>query len=66
MTPHLAPPSRILLAGASGTIGSAVLRQLEAEGHAVQVLTRGALADANTLRQAVAETQSEVVISCIA
>jgi divinyl chlorophyllide a 8-vinyl-reductase len=66
MTPQLAPPCRILLAGASGTIGSAVLRQLEAEGHIVHVLTRGALADANTLRQAVAETQSEVVISCIA
>ena len=66
MTPHPAPPCRILLAGASGTIGSAVLRQLEAEGHRVHVLTRGALADANTLRQAVAETQCEVVISCIA
>jgi divinyl chlorophyllide a 8-vinyl-reductase len=66
MTPHPAPPCRILLAGASGTIGSAVLRQLEAEGHRVHVLTRGVLADANTLRQAVAETQCEVVISCIA
>jgi divinyl chlorophyllide a 8-vinyl-reductase len=66
MTPHPAPPCRILLAGASGTIGSAVLRQLEAEGHIVHVLTRAALADANTLRQAVAETQCEVVISCIA
>jgi divinyl chlorophyllide a 8-vinyl-reductase len=66
MTPRPAPPCRILLAGASGTIGSAVLRQLEAEGHTVHVLTRAALADAKTLRQAVAETQCEVVISCIA
>jgi divinyl chlorophyllide a 8-vinyl-reductase len=66
MTPHLAPPCRILLAGASGTIGSAVLRQLEAEGHIVRALTRGALADARALRQAVAETQCTVVISCIA
>jgi divinyl chlorophyllide a 8-vinyl-reductase len=42
------------------------LRQLEAEGHIVRALTRGALADARALRQAVAETQCTVIISCIA
>jgi divinyl chlorophyllide a 8-vinyl-reductase len=66
MTPHIAPSCRIVLAGASGTIGSVVLRQLEAEGHRVHVLTRAALADARVLTQLVAETQCEVVISCIA
>lgn len=66
MTPRPAPPCRILLAGASGTIGSAVLRQLETEGHAVYVLTRAALADARALTQVMAEVRPEVVISCIA
>jgi divinyl chlorophyllide a 8-vinyl-reductase len=66
MTPRPAPPCRILLAGATGTIGSAVLRQLEAEGHAVYVLTRAALADARALAQVMAEVRPEVVISCIA
>lgn len=59
-------PRRIALAGASGTIGTAVLRQLAAAGHDVVVLPRGTLADAGTLAQALAETQTEVVISCIA
>lgn len=70
MTPHLAQPCRILLAGASGTIGSAVLRQLEAEGHTVHAVPRAALADAQALTQAltqaVAGARCEVVISCIA
>ncbi|MCL9982977.1 MAG: NAD(P)H-binding protein [Erythrobacter sp.] len=66
MTPHPAPPCRILLAGGSGTIGSAVVRQLEAEGRAVFALTRAALADARALAQVMAEVRPEVVISCIA
>ncbi len=59
-------PRRVALAGASGTIGSAVLRRLEAEGHDVVVLPRSTLADAGALAQALAETRPEVVISCIA
>ena len=55
MTPHPAPPCRILLAGASGTIGSAVGRQLETEGHAVYALTRAALADRTELAAAMAD-----------
>ena len=35
MTEGTPTPRRILLAGASGTIGAAVLRRLQAEGHAV-------------------------------
>ena len=59
-------PRRIALAGASGTIGTAVLRQLAAAGHDVVVLPRGTLADAGTLAQALSEARPEVVISCIA
>ena len=66
MTPHPAPPCRILLAGASGTIGRAVLRQLEAEGHTVHALTRAALTDVRALKQAMTEVLPDVVISCIA
>jgi divinyl chlorophyllide a 8-vinyl-reductase len=66
MTQANARPRRILLAGASGTIGSAVARQLAADGHAVIALTRAALADPAQLRAAASETQAEVVISCIA
>lgn len=66
MTPHPAPPCRILLAGASGTIGRAVLRQLEAEGHTVHALTRAALTDVRALKQAMIEVLPDVVISCIA
>ncbi len=66
MNEVLPTPRRIALAGASGTIGSAVLRQMEADGHDVVALPRGMLADAGTLAQALAETRPEVVISCIA
>jgi len=63
-----APPSprRITLAGASGTIGAAVLKQLVAEGHHVAVLPRATLAEPRALAQALAERACEVVISCIA
>ncbi len=66
MTKAAPTPRRIALAGASGTIGTAVLRRLEADGHDVTVLPRGALADAGVVTQALAETRPEVVISCIA
>lgn len=59
-------PRRIALAGASGTIGAAVLRRLEAEGHQVAVLPRATLAEPLALAQALAERGCEVVISCIA
>jgi len=62
-----APRSRrIALAGASGTIGAATARQLVAEGHAVTAVPRAALADRAGLAELFAETQLEVVISCIA
>jgi divinyl chlorophyllide a 8-vinyl-reductase len=52
-----APPSprRIALAGASGTIGAAVLRRLQGDGHHVAVLPRATLADDRKLAQALAE-----------
>ena len=59
-------PRRVLLAGASGTIGSAVAVQLAAEGHAVTALPRGALADPAALAAVMTEARPEVVISCIA
>ncbi|KPF64648.1 NAD(P)H-binding protein [Porphyrobacter sp. AAP60] len=59
-------PRRILLAGASGTIGAAVARQLGADGHTVTALTRAALADPAQLAMMAAKAQPEVVISCIA
>ena len=37
------PRRRIALAGATGTIGAAVARQLEAEGHHVTPVGRAAL-----------------------
>lgn len=62
-----APRSRrIALAGASGTIGAATARQLVAEGHAVTAVPRAALADRAGVAELFAETQPEVVISCIA
>ncbi|AOL93813.1 NAD(P)H-binding protein [Porphyrobacter sp. LM 6] len=59
-------PRRIALAGATGTIGQAVLRQLEAEGHSVTSVPRNALADGAKLAAVMAEARPEVVISCIA
>lgn len=66
MTALSPSPRRILLAGASGTIGSALARQLMAEGHAVTALTRTALADPAQLVAVLAEARPEFVISCIA
>ena len=66
MTQNPPTPRRVALAGASGTIGAAVLRQLEAEGHAVTVLGRAVLADRAALTATLAEARAEVVISCIA
>lgn len=61
-----ASPRRVALAGASGTIGSAVLRRLTAEGHAVTTVPRAALADGDALAELMKGAQPEVVISCIA
>jgi divinyl chlorophyllide a 8-vinyl-reductase len=66
MTATTPTPRRIALAGASGTIGAAVLRRLVADGHDVVALPRGTLADADALAQALAERRTEVVVSCIA
>ena len=66
MTQNPPPPRRVALAGASGTIGAAVLRQLVAEGHVVTPFGRAVLADGAKLSAALAEAQAEVVISCIA
>jgi divinyl chlorophyllide a 8-vinyl-reductase len=55
MSPDRPTPRRIVLAGASGTIGSAVAAQMAAEGHAVTALAA-----------AMTEARPEVVISCIA
>jgi divinyl chlorophyllide a 8-vinyl-reductase len=57
-----APRRRIALAGATGTIGAAVLKRLMAEEHQVTTLSRRELADPETLTAA----RVEVVISCIA
>ncbi len=66
MTAYRTTPRRILIAGASGTIGSAVVRQLQADGEAVTVLPRSALADAGALAAFMVGARAEVVISCIA
>jgi len=66
MTEANPTPRRIALAGATGTIGAAVLRRLEAEGHHVAALPRATLADASVLLMALAEMRAEVVVSCIA
>jgi divinyl chlorophyllide a 8-vinyl-reductase len=60
------PRRRIALAGASGTIGAAVLKRLTAEGHDVTTVPRTALAQADALAALLVEAQPEVVISCIA
>ena len=62
MTKATPTPRRVALAGASGTIGAAVLRRLEAGGHQVTALSRGDWADPEALKA----LQPEVVISCIA
>lgn len=64
---HASPLSRrICLAGASGTIGQAVLRQLTARGHAVTAPGRALLGDRAALTATLAEARPEVAISCIA
>lgn len=59
-------PRRVALAGASGTIGAAVLRRLAADGHVVTPLGRAVLADQAALAAVLGEARTEVVISCIA
>jgi divinyl chlorophyllide a 8-vinyl-reductase len=66
MTEHNSSPRRILVAGASGTIGAAVAARLVADGDAVTELPRAALSDGAALAQVMAEARPEVVISCIA
>lgn len=66
MTANSITPRRIALAGASGTIGAAVLRRLAADGHEVTALPRAALAETGALAAALAGARAEVVISCIA
>ncbi|MFO6446096.1 NAD(P)H-binding protein [Erythrobacter sp. NE805] len=66
MTKANPTPRRVALAGASGTIGAAVLRRLEAEGHTVTAVPRAALADPDALAEVMDGAQPEVVISCIA
>lgn len=66
MTDRLSSPRRILVAGASGTIGQAVAARLVADGDAVTALSRAALSDSSALATIMAEARPEVVISCIA
>lgn len=66
MTATTPTPRRIALAGASGTIGAAVLRRLEADGHYVAALPRGAIAEVDALAEGLADDRIDVVISCIA
>jgi len=66
MTEAVPLPRRIALAGASGTIGAAVLKRLAAEGHDVTIMPRGTLAEAAALAALCAAARPQVVISCIA
>jgi divinyl chlorophyllide a 8-vinyl-reductase len=66
MTEAAANPRRIALAGASGTIGAAVLRRLQAEGHYVAALPRAALAEPDALADGLRDDRIAVMISCIA
>ena len=54
------------MAGASGTIGSAVASALSADGHEVTCLSRKDFGDPHRLAKAVSEARPETVISCIA
>lgn len=60
------PARRVVLAGASGTIGQAVAAALAAAGHETHALARADFASPAALAQRVAEARAEVVISCIA
>lgn len=66
MTQPLHTPRRVLLAGASGTIGAAAAARLAADGDAVTALPRAALGDKTVMALAIAEAQPEIIISCIA
>ncbi len=66
MTEAAPAPRRIALAGASGTIGAAVLRRLEADGHYVAALPRGAFIEPDALADGLRDDRIAVVISCIA
>lgn len=66
MTDATPTPHRIALAGATGTIGAAVLKRLAAEGHEVTAVPRAALADAEGLAALLQAAGAQVVISCIA
>ncbi|MBY0344714.1 MAG: NAD(P)H-binding protein [Sphingomonadales bacterium] len=66
MTGGTPTPRRVALAGASGTIGAAVLRRLTAEGHDVITVPRAALADREALAALMKGARAEVAISCIA
>lgn len=57
---------RVVVAGASGTIGRAVAARLVADGHGVTTPGRAVLADPDALARVMAEARPEVVISCIA
>ena len=73
-----ASPKRVLLFGASGTIGGAVLGQLLEQGYASTCITRTGFAgdgativqaditDRASIAQVLAETRFDAVISCIA
>ncbi|TRD11809.1 NAD-dependent epimerase/dehydratase family protein [Erythrobacter insulae] len=58
--------TRVLLAGASGTIGRAVMRALEESGHDVTAITRRDFAAKDGLAAACAAAKPATVISCIA
>lgn len=57
---------RILLAGASGTIGGAVASALAVDGHEVTSISRSDFANAASLAEAAAKAKPNTVISCIA
>ncbi len=59
-------PKRVLLAGASGTIGRAVADALEASGHHVSNVARDDFASSEQLAKAVAIAKPDTVVSCIA
>ncbi len=60
---------QVLLLGATGTIGRAVLAELQARGHAVTCLTRppgGALPEGEALDRVMTEGRFDAVMSCMA
>lgn len=56
----------VLLAGASGTIGSAVSRALDEASYPQVCIDRATLADGDRLQSVLAENDIDTVISCIA